>query len=155
MPWGTPGMAGFRKLWIYGLLMAAVTAVSGCSAGDVQLEGKIFELAGLNNITKKSATPKMAARTGLVVPPDLNRLPDPNQPVVAANPSDDVLASINDPDRAREVDEAELKRQQAVACKDYELAEQRGDPDAASMSGPLGPCRASILTSLGKYMGGQ
>lgn len=136
-------------------LICAVFAgvvVAGCSADDVELNGKLFELAGMNNIGKRGPAPTVEERTGLVVPPDLNKLPDPNQPV-AANPGDDVLASINDPDRAKVLSQEELERQQAVACKDYEFAKMRGDESTAiNMTGPMGPCRQSVLTSVGQWM---
>ncbi|MBU1210679.1 MAG: hypothetical protein KJ587_05315 [Alphaproteobacteria bacterium] len=135
-------------------LIAAVAGLclAGCSAGDVEFQGKLFELAGLNNIGKKGDAPEISERTGLVVPPDLSKLPDPDKPAVI-NHSETALDLINDPDRARVVDEAELQRRQEVACKDYEFAKMRGDESGAlTMEGPLGPCRKSALTNVGGWM---
>jgi len=131
--------------------VAAGLCLAGCSAGDVEFQGKLFELAGLNNVGKKGEAPEISERTGLVVPPDLSKLPDPDKPAVV-NHSEAALDLINDPDRARVVDEAELQRQQEVACKEYELAKMRGESEADLISGPLGPCRKSVLTNVGGWM---
>lgn len=126
--------------------------LSGCAADEVEFQGKIFELAGLSDLGKSGKKPELAPRTGLVVPPDLNRLPDPDQ-AAAPVQGEDALASINDPDRAKVQSKEQLERQQAEACKEYDLAKQRGQEDAVNIEGPLGPCRPSVLTSLGKWMG--
>lgn len=151
MPLGefTGPVIGFRRAVIAAVV--AAVCLGGCSAGDVQFEGKLFELAGFNNIGKKGEAPEISERTGLVVPPDLSKLPDPNQPA-APNPADAALASINDPDRAKVVSEEELQRRQEEACKPYELAKMRGDADADLMEGPMGPCRKSVLSSVGSWM---
>jgi hypothetical protein len=152
MPRGNTGKSVVRKALLVAVGLSAAAVVAGCSADDVEFQGKIFELAGMNNIGKRGKAPQVAPRTGLVVPPDLSRLPDPNQPA-APNEADTALASINDPDRVNVQDQAELERRQAEACKDYELAKQRGDQEADLISGPMGPCRPSILTSVGKWVG--
>ena len=148
MPWGD-FQSRTGKSWraVAGAALAAL-CVSACSAGDVQFEGKLFELAGMNNIGKNKTTPKMAERSGLIVPPDLQRLPDPNQPP-PQDPGSDLLASIEDPDQVKVVDQAELQRRQAEACKNYDLAKAQGDPDAEHMKGPLGDCRRSVLNVIG------
>ena len=148
MPWGDCGRIGLGSWCTAIAVVLAALCVSACSAGDVQFEGKLFELAGMNNIGKNSKTPQMAERTGLIVPPDLQRLPDPNQPA-AQQPGEDLLASINDPDRVKVVDKAVLERQQAEVCKGYEMAKVHNEPDADQMKGPLGPCRKSVLNLVG------
>lgn len=127
------------------LSIAAAVALAGCSPGDVAFEGKIFDAMGMNSSSKRE-TPKLAERAPLVVPPDLERLPDPGS---ARPQGDDALASINDPDRARVIDQAQLERQQEEYCaKHYDPAVAMGSADADSIAGPLGPCRKSILTSI-------
>ncbi len=152
---GKPEIKSFRKIRVAAAVMVAALCLGACSPGEVEFQGKLFELAGMNNVGKRGSSAKIAERSGLVVPPDLQRLPDPNQPP-AVNSGDAVLATINDPDQAKVKDKAELERQQAEICGDkYELAKMRGDPDADLISGPLGPCRKSVLTGLGKWMGGD
>lgn len=151
MLWGTTRNSGVRRLRAAAAVAIAAAFVSACSAGDVELNGKLFELAGLSSMGKKSGDAKLAPRTGLVVPPDLQKLPDPNQPQAEA-PANDLLAQIDDPDRKQVKDQAQLEREQAEACKKYELAKMRGDPDADMISGPLGDCRQSVLTAVGNWM---
>jgi len=136
------------------VIVAVVAAgcLVACSPGDIEFQGKLFELAGVNNIGKKGPAKELAPRTGLVVPPDLNKLPDPNQPA-SVNHAEAALDLIQDPDRVKQQSKEDLARQQAEACKDYELAKMRGDESSAiNMEGPLGPCRKSVLTSVGNWM---
>jgi hypothetical protein len=120
---------------------------------DVELNGGIFNAMGLNNKTK-SAEPKMAARSGIVVPPQLDKLPQPGeqQEVVAAD-----VAALDDPDKRAEITQAQLELQQAEFCKkNYEQAKAHGDSTTADLAtGPLGPCRGSILKTMDVKIGGQ
>ncbi|MEO1204930.1 MAG: hypothetical protein AAFV45_01230 [Pseudomonadota bacterium] len=122
-------------------------SLAACAPGEVELNGKLFDALGVNTSSTRAATPQMTARTPLVVPPSLERLPAPGKPV------DDqaaVLAAINDPDRAKVVDKAQLEAEHAKVCSEtYEPAKARGDPDADLITGPLGPCRKSILSVFG------
>lgn len=134
-----------------GLILAAAM-LTGCSAGDVQLEGKIFDALGVGGNQSSRETPKLAQRTPLVVPPSLERLPPPGERPV--NPQEDLLASINDPDLSKQVDEEELARQQAAYCeKHYDTAKALNDPEAAHIKGPAGYCRKSVLSGIGGLLG--
>lgn len=126
---------------------AAAVSVAGCSAGEVELEGKLFDALGVNTGSTRSATPQMRERSALVVPPSLERLPQPGKPVGS---QDTVLALINDPDRAKYQDKAQLEAEQARICAEqYEPAKMRGEPDADFITGPLGSCRPSVLSAIG------
>lgn len=142
-----PGMAGAAVL-------AAGFLAAGCGAGDVELNGKIFDALGVSSATQqKSADPKMAARTGLVVPPNTGSLPEPGSG--QAPQADADLAFINDPDRKKTLDKTELDRRQAEYCKvHYEMPKARGDTSADSAVGPAGPCRATFLSAIKKWSGG-
>lgn len=133
------------------LAVAAAAALAACSPGDIQFEGKIFEAMGMNQSVARE-TPKMAARSPLVVPPDLERLPDPD--AAEESPADASLALINDPDRAKVVNQEQLEKQQAEYCaKHYDPAKAMGSADADAIKGPLGPCRPSILSSMKQWTG--
>lgn len=120
-------------------------AVAGCSGDDIEFNGKIFDAIGLNN-TSKSAEPKVAARAPLVMPPNLERVPEPGTPPEALHGD---IAALNDPDKANTVSRAELERQQAEYCKvHYQQAKARGDGNADLAHGPLGSCRGSVLTAI-------
>ncbi len=138
------------------LMLAAFIAVTagGCSMDDVELNGGVFDALGVGANQPKSAEPKLAARTPLVVPPSTASLPQPGTPAEAA--ALDVTAAINDPDRKVAVDQAALQKQQDEYCrKNYDPARAAGDASADSIEGPLGPCRPSVLTAVKKWNGGE
>jgi hypothetical protein len=121
--------------------------LSGCAGDDIEFQGKIFDAVGIGGSGgPKSAEPKLAARAPIVLPPNLDRLPQPGEQPEAAAPD---VAALADPDQASKVSRAELERQQAEYCKkNYELPKAHGDISADSAVGPLGPCRASVLTAI-------
>ncbi len=123
---------------------------SGCSMDDVQFNGGVFDMVGLSDAarTNNSSEPKVAARAPLVVPPSLDRLPQPGSEEAAEN-SD--IAGIQDYDAAKTASKEELERQQAEYCKvNYEQAKTRGE-EVDFVAGPLGPCRKSVLTAIKKW----
>lgn len=126
----------------------ALLALSGCGGFEgVELKGKVFDVIGVNG-DKNSKTPKMQRRAGLVTPPSLERLPNPDEKPATGG---DALASIADPDRIEKEAPEALARRQAEYCKKhYEPAVQRGDDTAASIEGPAGPCRRSVMTAIEK-----
>lgn len=126
---------------------AFALSLSACSAGDVQLNGKVFDaIGGLVGSSGGNEDAKIAPRAGLVVPPALDRLPEPGS---AAVPDGD-LAQIADFDRKKVVDQSALEAKQREYCKvNYEQAKQRGDQSADMATGPLGPCRQSALGLFG------
>lgn len=130
-------------------------AFGGCSADDIQLEGKLFDAVGVGKNSKsKRGEPQMAARSPLVMPPNLERLPQPG--VQPGGESVDV-AAINDPDKKLIVNQVELQRQQAEYCKvHYEQAIVHGDRDGADLAeGPMGPCRGSALSAIDVKVGSE
>jgi hypothetical protein len=132
---------------------SAALAAAGCSAGDIALEGKVFDYMGIgSNSENKGKEPRVAERSGLVLPPNLNQLPQPG----SGQEDDGQLATLDDPDRKKVTNKAELERRQAEYCKvHYEQAKTRGDTSADNATGPLGACRPSIFTSLEKWNKGE
>ncbi len=149
---GKPGVC--RKALIALALAGFATAAGGCSMDDIEFNGGIFNAVGIGGDKTKAAEPKVAARTPLVLPPSLDRLPAPGDAPEAAQ---NEVAAIDDPDKKLEVSQAELQRQQAEYCKvNYEMAKARGDETGADLAtGPLGPCRASVLTAIKKWNQGE
>lgn len=135
------------------LAVAVAAGLGGCGLEDgVQLNGKIFDAVGLNTGSVKSKEPKMADRAPLVVPPALDKLPEPGSGKTA-QPD---LADVKDYDAAHQTTKEEQERQQAEFCrKNYEPAVQRGDASADSVEGPMGLCRASIFSSIKKWNSGD
>ncbi len=140
-----------RKIY---LCAAVVTlALGGCGGIDgVQLNGKVFDAIGLNGSSEPQGDPKIAVRQPLVVPPGLEALPQPGSGKV----EQPTLADIQDPDKKKVVDQAQLESQQAEYCrKNYDEPMQRGDSSADSAAGPLGPCHKSIFTAVQKWTTGS
>ena len=135
-------------------LLAAVIGfgLAGCSADDIQFNGGLFDAVGMSDSTKtKSKEPKLAERAPLVVPPSLDRLPEPG----SAPAPDTTIAEIKDPDEAKTASKEELERRQAEYCKvNYDQAMAHGDEATAiNATGPMGPCRKSVLTAIKKWNG--
>lgn len=126
-----------------GIIVVSTLVLAGCSAGDVQLNGKVFDLLGAaTGANAETKDVKLAARPGLVAPPTTQSLPEPGSNVVP----DGELATIVDHDRKKIVDRSALEKQQAEYCKvNYEQAKLRGDNTAEGATGPLGACRPSAL----------
>lgn len=143
----------FSRINVLCVVLGAGLLVAGCGTDDVELNGKIFDAVGLSGSQKsKGDEPKVAARSGIVVPPNTGSLPEPGSGRSVETEAD--LAFINDPDRKKQVDQGELARRQAEYCKaNYELPKSRGDTSVDSVVGPAGPCRASILSSMKSWSG--
>lgn len=135
----------------YALAGALALGLAGCDGG-VELNGKIFDAMGVSGNGPKTGEPKMAQRSGIVVPPNTGALPVPgSQPDTTAAD----VAALQDPDRLAVVSQAEKQRQQDEYCKvNYEQAKARGDDNADLAEGPLGPCKGSVLTALKKWQNG-
>jgi hypothetical protein len=122
-------------------------AFGGCSGEDIQLDGKVFDAIGMGKNSKKSAEPQMASRSPLVMPPNLERLPQPGE-----QPGGEAVdvAALNDPDKKLIVNQVEMQKRQAEYCKvHYEQAIVHGDRDGADLAeGPLGPCKGSVLNAI-------
>jgi hypothetical protein len=138
MPVATTNTLSFAVAILIGLSLA------GCSPGDVQLNGKLFDAIGsATGVSGPTGDVKIAPRSGLVVPPSLQALPAPGSQAVP----DGQLADIVDHDRKKVVDKSVLQAKQAEYCKvNYEQAKQRGDNVTADLAvGPLGSCRPSAM----------
>jgi hypothetical protein len=138
--------AGLR---VVALAVIPLLALGGCAMDEVEFNGGLFNMVGLGSQSKKSKDPQVATRAPIVIPPTLTRIPPPGVPVESASPE---VAALADPDKIAKVSKAELERQQREYCEvHYHDAKARGDHDAESVEGPLGPCRASVLTAVKKW----
>lgn len=131
--------------------LAAVAIVagmlSGCAGDGVELNGKLFDWMGVSDSAKKANArePRLPQRAGLVMPPDVNRLPDPGSD---ANPNDATVA-LSDPDKKKALAAAERERLHKAYCTGEmtwkENALKRPSDQEAPKS-PYGPC--SLLSGL-------
>ncbi len=119
-------------------LVVAMASLGACGT-DTELNGKVFDLMGVSSAAQAAAKsePKLAARSGLVVPPDVSRLPEPGS---GSDQATAALATVDDPDRRRVMAAAERERLHKAHCSG-ELAwkEKAQDRDYVPKS-PYGPC---------------
>ena len=137
----------FQKNFIVlGVIAWAAIGLAGCGGvDDVQLNGKIFDAVGFNSSGTKK-TPQLATRSPLIVPPGLEKLPEPGSGAPSTTASID---GVQDHDAKRQTSQDDLERQQVAYCKvHYEDAKIHGDQDAVLATGPLGPCQQSAFSAL-------
>jgi hypothetical protein len=137
-------IAAVSKSKCLGLAAAAcmAMALAGCGDGGVELNGKLFDALGVSEASQRASKsePKLRERTGLVVPPDANRLPEPGSGG-AGEP--DLNSQIADPDRRKVLAAAEKARLHKAYCSgEMTWKERVGDKEAASKAAtsPYGPC---------------
>lgn len=110
------------------LVFASVLTLAGCSAGDVQFEGKVFEAVGLSGQQVRRADPKVRERAPLVLPPKAE-LPPPGERAVA----DKDMNWPDDPELARKQQVAALEKERQKYCSNVGRNEKHPfyDPDKA------------------------
>lgn len=123
------------------VLMAGM--LSGCSGVDgVELNGKVFDWMGVSEAAKQANArePRVPQRTGLVMPPDVNRLPDPGS---ETNPNDMTVA-LNDPDKKKAAAAAERARLHQAYCSGELTWKERAyaKDSLQTNKSPFGPCSA-------------
>lgn len=94
------GLSTHIGAYIQSLACAAAftcaVVLGGC--GGVELEGRVFDYAGVSGGAKQKADPSMGARAPLLVPPNLQALPAPTQNRSVAAARQDWP---NDPEKVR------------------------------------------------------
>lgn len=127
-----------------GVAVTVATALGGCGNTDVEFKGGLFDMVGLSDINNKKTTEaRVAQRTGLVLPPENGRLPEPGSAPQLAGISGDAAWPV-DPEEAKAGKAAALQREHETFCaKAREDAKLRGND--VIEDGPLGSCRQSIL----------
>lgn len=135
------------------VLTAAVLA-SGCSSGDVELNGGLFDLMGVSAATqKRAAEPKLAQRAPLVLPPSQDRLPDPEQQTTQVAGAVDPAWPV-DPEDKRKGGTKAAADAQAAYCNDGNWKQKAVRDDVKAAQGPSGSCTPSILSGLKKSLFG-
>lgn len=129
-----------RPIWLSAVVAAAL-ALSACAGEGLQLEGKIFDWMGVSAsaLEGSKAEPKMADRAPLVVPPNVNRLPEPGSGQPTANTD---IAALRDPDQRKQAAAKERERLHLAYCRgEKQWKEKAHDPTAMGANrSPYGPC---------------
>ena len=132
----------------FSMMLAGAFALAGCSAGDVELNGKLFDAMGVSGSaqSQRSKTPQLASRAPLVVPPSLDKLPPPETASVANTDGSFPI----DPEQRSSLSATELQRRQVEYCKEhYDKAVAFGDhAKAATAMGPMGSCAPSAMKNV-------
>lgn len=130
-------------------VVVSALAVSACAGEGVQLEGKIFDWMGVSAsaLEGSRSEPKMADRAPLVVPPSVNRLPDPGsgQPPAGAD-----IAALKDPDLRKQAAAKERERLHLAYCRgEIQWKDKAHNPQAMGANrSPYGPCPGLFSGSL-------
>ena len=72
---------GFARQSLRLAILAIITiSLGGCGFGanDIQFEGKVFDMIGMDKLTKAPAEPKLTERAPIVLPPE-TKLPEPDR----------------------------------------------------------------------------
>jgi hypothetical protein len=143
----------FAKIGAFAASVMMVVSFAGCGmVDDVQMNGKIFDALGVNSTGSVKKEAKVAERQPLVIPPGLDKLPEPGANGAAAQAN--VIPGVEDHDAKKVVSQEALQKQQAEYCKvHYEQAKAHGDNNADLAEGPLGPCRGSVFSAIKKWNG--
>jgi len=118
--------------------LSGALGLGGCMEGT-ELNGKLFDLMGVSSAAQSQAKvePKMAQRSGLVMPPNTARLPEPGSEDVPQS-----VASLQDPEKVKAAAAAERARLHKLYCNgDLSWKQRIVDPDAPYTS-PYGSCTA-------------
>ena len=136
--------------------MSAAMLAGGCGMGGidgVEMNGGVFEALGLaDNGPKREKEPKVAARPGLVLPPDETRLPAPGDKSQIATGSTEAWPV--DPETNKERANAALEQRHKEYC-DKALQHARLNNDNGPVIGPKGNCRPGLLGSISGMFEGE
>jgi hypothetical protein len=128
--------------------IAAITglglALTGCAAGDVEMNGAIFDYLGMGKAGPAKVS-QAAERQALVLPPSLERLPAPGSG--AANAAATGLAMPVNPETKVSLAAADQKRQQTEFC-DKAMMRAKLSREIGTIQGPFGACNPSALEGL-------
>lgn len=144
-----------RRVKMRAIAAAAIVgvALSGCSAGDVELNGRLLDAVGISTaaLGAKGKEPQVAQRAPLVIPPDQTRVPEPGSvPVPPPVFADQSWPA--DRDQQKVADAAQKQQKQKEYCRDGNWRERAMGDDIAASKGPYGTCD-SIFTWAGGLFG--
>lgn len=133
------------KACLTAALLACALLAGGCSAGDVELNGSLFDKLGVgSNSQTASRNPQVAERQALVIPPDLERLPQPGSGAAEAQTAE---AFPVNPESKRVAAASQAQRDHAAFCEKA-IQKARAMRDQNPVMGPMGRCDGSILDSI-------
>jgi hypothetical protein len=136
--------------------MSAAVLAGGCSGYDgVDLQGGVFDALGVSSSTqsRKLSDVRVEPRPGLVLPPSVDRLPEPVTGSIAAAPPPGEAWPV-DPESRRQQASADLDRRHKEYCE-RALMDQRMRSETGVVMGPKGNCQPGLFGALGQSGAGQ
>jgi hypothetical protein len=148
----TETRARISRSVLMAVCLSAAAALGGCQSGfeGVELQGGVFDMLGISgsSLSAKSKDPQVPARSGIVLPPDQARLPQPGSGGAQQN----VAQLPDDVDERRAREAADIDRRHKEFCDNaLRTAKARGE-DGTVIQGPKGQCNPSILTTFGQSL---
>ncbi len=137
-----------RRTALAASALLAALALSGCGFDGVELNGAVFDYLGVSSAAQadRGKEPQLPPRAGVVLPPQLDRLPEPGSTDTAAAPPGEAWPV--DPEQAKVAAAEQLARQHEAYCRDaLWRARVQGQSDV-EIRGPKGICNPSILRNL-------
>jgi len=141
-----------RRL-LTGVAVGSALLLSACADG-LDLNGKLFDMMGVSSsaLDAKRAEPKVAERAPLVMPPDVNRLPEPGSerpppaPMLAAAQPGSGQAWPDDPEQRKVRQAQERERLHQAYCRgDIQWKEKVLNRESVGAPrSPYGPCSALV-----------
>jgi hypothetical protein len=152
---GIDRMAFWRSRLRYpamGAVVGAALMLSACDGGvDFEFNAPILEAAGLNLTGKKKTEENLPERTGLVLPPSTDKLPEPGTHTAAAGGQ---KAWPQDSDQIRKKREEELAAAEQAYCKDGVWPEKMNITEFNKATGREPRCQTAFGKALSKSLGG-
>jgi len=136
--------------WLAGSALAATLLLSGCADG-IDLNGKVFDMMGVSPAAQEArrVEPKLTERAPLVLPPNVNRLPEPGSDAAPAQ-----VAWPDDPEQRKVREAQERERLHLAYCRgDVQWKERAMSKDTTPTRSPYGPCPSlfgNITTTVNK-----
>jgi hypothetical protein len=145
-----------RALALAGCMGYAVAA-GGCGGAfgfdGVELQGGLFDAMGVSGSgQKRLADKKVDPRPGLVLPPSVDRLPEPVTGSIAAAPAGEAWPV--DPEDRRAQNKTAAEKQHREFCE-RAIQDARMRNESGVIMGPLGNCQPGLLGGLAKQLGAR
>lgn len=127
-------------------VMAFAMLAGGCSAGDVELNGAVFDYLGVGSKSQARSESKVPERQALVLPPNLERLPAPGSG--AADSAALAEGMPVDAEQKRVAAASQAEKNHREFC-DKAMQRAKLNRDLGPVQGPMGRCDRSALDAIG------
>lgn len=126
------------------VVLCCAAVAGGCSPGDVELNGSIFDKLGVGSNSAARSDTKVPIRQALVLPPNLERLPEPGSGQADQQSAE---AMPVDPEQKRVAAVSKAEADHRAYCE-RALREAKVRGDLTLVKGPLGRCDRSALDNV-------